>query len=67
MSSAVGFSGRFLRLSGADMRGLWRGKSLAERRKGRGGAQSFWDETKRGGGEKTRRLDDFTQSSALNV
>jgi hypothetical protein len=27
----VGFSGRFLRLNGADMRRLWRGKSLPQR------------------------------------
>jgi len=36
-----GLSGRFFGLSGADMRGLWREKSLAERRKGRGGTQSL--------------------------
>jgi hypothetical protein len=45
MSSGVGFSGRFLRLSGADMRGLWRGKSLPQRRKGRGEEQFSSKET----------------------
>ena len=30
--------------------------SLPQRRKGRGGAQSFWDETKRGGGEVAERV-----------